>query len=204
MEFLISIFIFFFSVVIHEVSHGWVADRRGDPTARMAGRLSLNPLVHIDPIGSIILPLLLILSGSHFIFGWAKPVPVNFYNLYNPKKDMILVSLAGPLSNFALAFIASTLLRLGIVDFSSTSGSILVLAVVINLLLAVFNAVPIPPLDGSKILMGILPPESAYKYARLEPYGFIVLIGLIWLGLFHKVVLPIVLLLGAILLGEGF
>lgn len=204
LEFVITIFIFFFSVVIHEVSHGWMADRCGDPTARLAGRLSLNPLVHIDPFGSIILPLLLIISGSRFIVGWAKPVPVNLYNLYHPKRDMVLVSLAGPLSNFTLALIAAFLLRTEIVEFSSAAGQILITIALINLILAVFNAIPIPPLDGSKILMGLLPWEYAYKYVRLEPYGFIILFGLIFLGLFHKVVLPIVLTLGIILLGRDF
>ena len=164
------IFVLAAAVILHEYAHGWVALKLGDPTAKLLGRLTLNPLKHIDPIGTILVPIITKLTLG-FPFGWAKPVPVNFTNLRNPKRDMILVAAAGPAINIVLALIASVLFPLGPQIFG--------LAVVINLMLAVFNMIPIPPLDGSRILAGFLPTSLARQYLFLEPFGFIILIVLL-------------------------
>ena len=170
------------ALTVHEYAHGWTADKLGDPTARYAGRLTLNPLAHLDPIGTLMLFIV------HF--GWAKPVPVNPYNLRNPRKDMIWVSLAGPGANLLMAFALGTLLRpfeLHRLTFSNPLNIIAIMimyGVFINIILAVFNLIPIAPLDGSKILLGLLPPERAYAYQQWEPYGPMILIGLILMGAF--------------------
>jgi len=190
--FILSLIIFFFAVVIHEYSHGWVAYKLGDPTAKYAGRLTLNPLVHIDPVGTLVLPLLLRIMGSPIIFGWAKPVPVNFRNLKNPKRDMIWVALAGPIANFVLAAILSLFLKT-ITSFALYQ--IIELGILINLVLAVFNLMPIPPLDGSRILTGLLPREQSILYNKIEPYGFLIIIFLLSMGLFNRLILPIVKIL---------
>jgi len=171
----IAFFIFLiFGAVIHEYAHGWTADQLGDPTARNAGRLTLNPLSHIDLFGTIILPILMILSfGS--AFGYAKPVPYNPYNLKNQKRDPVLIGLAGPFSNLLLAFILSLLIRL---VPANEFTFILSIGVYANILLAIFNLVPIPPLDGSKLLLSLLP-ESNFKQ-NLERYGFLILIFFIF------------------------
>lgn len=201
---LILIPIFLIAVVIHEYAHGWMANQLGDPTARHAGRLTLNPLAHIDPVGTILFPLTLVLlsffSGVRpIIFGWAKPVPVNFSLLRHPKKDMLWVSLAGVGANFLLAFIFSIFLRITLFPLNSYGGLFLSYAVLINLVLAVFNAIPIPPLDGSRILLSILPRELAHSYMQLEQFGFLILLGLLYLGLLGKVIWPIVMALAYIL-----
>lgn len=158
-----------FALTIHEYAHGLVADRLGDPTARYAGRLTFNPLSHLDPIGT----LMLLLVG----FGWARPVPVDPRNLRNPKRDMMWISLAGPGANVLLAAILGLILR-G-VGASSTVWYMVWFGMSISLVLAVFNLIPIPPLDGSKILMGLLPPRLEYGYRRTERYGRLILMGLI-------------------------
>jgi len=162
-----------FALTIHEYAHGWVADKLGDPTARYAGRLTLNPLSHLDPLGTIMLFLV------HF--GWAKPVPVDPSFLKNPKRDMMWISLAGPTANIVSAVLLGWVFRL-LVDIGLTSGPLLVVVyngVRINLVLAVFNLIPIPPLDGSKILMGLLPPEQAFRFQQLERKGPLILLGII-------------------------
>lgn len=191
--------LFLFAVVIHEFAHGWVANKLGDPTAKDAGRLTLNPLAHIDPIGTVFMPLMLVLMNSRIIFGWAKPVPVNFALLRNPRRDMLWVSLAGIAANILLAFILSLLLKIGLFPINSYGALFLSYGVFINLVLAAFNAIPVPPLDGSKILMAVLPREIAYSYMQLERFGFLILIGLLWLGLIDKVVWPMVMIMARFL-----
>ncbi|MDP8265564.1 MAG: site-2 protease family protein [Candidatus Aceula meridiana] len=188
--------IFFPSVICHEYAHGWVAYRLGDPTAKNQGRLTLNPFKHVDPIGTIAFPMMLFFLRSPFIFGWAKPVPVNFARLKNPKRDMILVGAAGPATNLFLAVFLSRFLV-----FSLSEGSLYVLqmGVIINLALAFFNLIPIPPLDGSRIVMGILPHRAAYTYAKLEKYGIIIVFLLLYLGLLKHTIWPLVAIVASFL-----
>jgi len=163
-----------YSVILHELAHGWMAYRMGDSTAKSFGRLSLNPLRHIDPIGTIMLFL--------FGFGWAKPVPVNFSNLHNTRKGLILVSAAGIITNMFLAFIAFFLYRLLSPEPGSVLFTFLNYLAQINIILASFNLIPIPPLDGSKILMGFAPAGLQYRLSRIDPYGFFIIIGLLYIG----------------------
>lgn len=181
---ILELVVLLFSAIIHEVSHGLMAYRLGDPTAKDAGRLTLNPIKHIDPVGSIIVPLSLYLLGSPALFGWAKPVPFNPYNLKNPKRDAGLIALAGPASNFLLAIIFSIFLKLSLfINVANTPVFIAFnIIILVNVVLGIFNLVPIPPLDGSKILFWILP-DSARKFERdFERYGFIILIIFIFFG----------------------
>lgn len=169
------------AITLHEAGHAWVANKLGDSTARLQGRVSFNPLVHIDPFGTVLLPLMLLISGAPFLFGYAKPVPVDYRNLNNPRRDMIFVALAGPVANIILVICASLLLH--IVGFlPEVAGNWLVanifFAVKINAILAVFNMLPIPPLDGGRVAVGILPDIIARPLARLEPYGMFIIIGL--------------------------
>jgi Zn-dependent protease len=169
-----------FSVIIHEVAHGWVAYRMGDPTAKWLGRLSLNPLRHLDPIGT----LMLFLAG----FGWAKPVPVNFNNISDRRKGLIFVSSAGILANILFAFAALLFLRLFSLSAMGMSAILVYYVVQINITLAALNLIPIPPLDGSKILMGIVSGRTRYFLARLEPYGFFIIIGFLFLGILDPLI----------------
>jgi Zn-dependent protease len=188
------------AVILHEYAHGWAAYRLGDTTAKDAGRLTLNPIKHIDPVGTLLIPGILILLRMNgintFVFGWAKPVPVNVMRLRKPKRDMMFVAIAGPAINIFLAVVLSEVLKAPLLDRHS---ELVHLAIFVNLLLAFFNLVPIPPLDGSRILMGLLPTNLAKPYARLEPYGMLILFGLLYLGIFEKVVLPCVIFFGSLL-----
>jgi Zn-dependent protease len=188
------------AVVLHELAHGYVAYRLGDPTAARAGRLTLNPLAHIDPFGTVILPLLLLFTGSPFLFGYAKPVPVNFLNLHNPRRDMVLVALAGPLTNLLLAGIAAVVLKFviasavlkGVVPHTNTMLILQLLhtSLLINVSLAVFNMLPVPPLDGGRVATGLLPRAPALALARLEPYGMIIILLLMTSGALDRILRP--------------
>lgn len=187
MEFLIAIGIVILSIIFHEVAHGYVANWLGDPTARLQGRLTLNPLPHIDPIGSVLIPGILALSGTPFLIGWAKPVPYNPYNLSNQRWGEALVAFAGPATNIIIAIIFGMLFRFGVLagPMWTYIGTLVIVA---NLVLAIINLIPIPPLDGSKIVKAILPAQAALAYSRLEgltyalgPFG---LIGILLLLVF--------------------
>lgn len=188
-----SIVILLFSVILHEVMHGVVALLFGDHTAQRSGRLTLNPIPHVDLIGTILLPALLIISGSPVVFGWAKPVPVNPYNFSNFRKGELFVSAAGIAANFALALIAAVLFHLTLPFASSTVQTILQFAVDINLILAIFNLIPIPPLDGSKIVMSFLPPHLLQTYQSLEKYGLLILILLLFIPVGGTSILGLIL-----------
>jgi Zn-dependent protease len=178
---LLSIIPILFAVTLHEVAHGWVAKQLGDRTAEMMGRLTVNPVKHIDPVGTVIVPLILYIFNG-FIFGWAKPVPVNWNQLRHPKRDMALVALAGPAANLIMALFWLVIAKLGLVFVNNTESVVHLfifmawVGVIINSLLMVLNLFPIPPLDGSRVVFSILPTRLASRYARLEPYGLIILI----------------------------
>ena len=201
MGIIITLIILLFSVVLHELAHGVVADKLGDHTARFAGRLTLNPLPHLDPFASILLPLFLFWAGSPILFGSAKPVPVNFFNLKNPKRDMALVSLAGPATNFILAVAFALPVRLGQISFGQPGYDILLTAVSLNLGLGIFNLIPIPPLDGSKVFTSFFSDERMYRILAFERYGFILIIAFLYLGLIDTIVVPIFRGLSQLLLG---
>ena len=193
---LAGLVILFFSVILHEVAHGVAAERLGDPTARMMGRITLNPMAHIDPIGTILLPGLMILWNLIFggvpIFGWAKPVPVNPANLNHPRHDMMWVAAAGPSTNIIIALVLAGLYRL-VASPGTLASVILFYGVAINLFLTFFNLIPIPPLDGSRILARFLPERYGYYLSRIEPFGFLIIIvlvaggvlGYVYMGLFR-------------------
>ncbi len=179
------------SLTIHEAAHAWTASRLGDQTARCLGRVSLNPLVHIDLIGTVVLPLIAAVSNLPLI-GWAKPVPVDTRNLGHPRRDFMLIAAAGPISNILQAIVAAVLLR-ALISGDPSSGmllDVLYRAVQINLLLAFFNLIPVPPLDGGNVLLGLLPPRAAMAYAQLRQYGFLVLYALMLSGVASAIVIP--------------
>ncbi|MGC9610966.1 MAG: site-2 protease family protein [Minisyncoccia bacterium] len=200
-----EIIILIFSAVIHEVSHGFMAEKLGDPTARLAGRLTLNPLKHLDPFGSILLPLMLSLIPGGIVFGWAKPVPYNPYNLKNPEKGAALIAAAGPLSNLSIAAVLSIvfhLLNLSTNNVLIAAQGLVGLAVIINIALAVFNLVPIPPLDGAKVMMAVLPDSAGNVKSFFEernPYGWILLLAFIFIGM--PFISPLISFIAKIFLG---
>jgi Zn-dependent protease len=189
---IIFVAILLFSVIFHEIAHGLVAEKLGDPTAREAGRLTLNPIPHIDLFGSILLPIFLLAIHSPILFGAAKPVPVDYRNLRNLKRDMFLVALAGPATNFVLAMLAAVVFRLA-PTISTMGQTLLIETISLNLVLCFFNLIPIPPLDGSKILaslFGFLDREWMYRLLALERFGFIILIIFLFTGLVQSILLP--------------
>jgi len=193
------------AVIFHEVAHGYIALKLGDTTARDMGRLTLNPLPHIDPIGTILIPAVLILFKAGFVFGYASHVPVNFMRLKNPKRDMALVALAGPATNIIIALIAAVLIRLlvladpglvtQIMSHGASVGTLRALSVsaayilfytfFLSVILAIFNLIPVPPLDGGRIAVGLLPEAAARSYSRIEPFGMIIVIAILFLDPFH-------------------
>ena len=187
---LIYIIPLLFAITLHEAAHGWVASKLGDHTARMMGRVTLDPTKHIDPIGTIAIPLVLLLSSSGFIFGWAKPVPINFNALRNGKNGMIWVALAGPGANIFMAicwlFVMIIAINMNIAILIEMGR----IGILVNCVLAVFNLLPIPPLDGSRVISALLPNRLAYQYNQLEQYGLYILLGLMFLGGFNYLVRP--------------
>jgi Zn-dependent protease len=193
----IDLIVLLFSLTVHEMAHAWTADRLGDPTARLLGRVSLNPLVHADPIGTILFPLIARITGAPLI-GWAKPVPVNIRYLRQPRRDYVLVAAAGPCSNLLMALAASIILfvlpispqTLDEPNISVPIATILSHLIRLNVLLAVFNMIPIPPLDGGNVLSGLLPPSAASIFNQIRPYGFLLLYALILTNGFQLIVMP--------------
>jgi Zn-dependent protease len=194
-QLLIVFAVLLLSLTVHEASHAWTADRLGDPTARLLGRVSFNPAVHIDPIGTILFPLIAFVTRLPII-GWAKPVPVNLRQLKNPRRDYLVIAAAGPASNLLLAVAAAIVLHtlvgmgLGIDDLPMPVLAFIEFMLRINVLLAVFNMVPVPPLDGGNVLAGLLPEHLAVQFDRLRPWGFLILYALMLTGLLSVIVIP--------------
>lgn len=193
------------AITFHEVSHGFIANKLGDPTARMLGRLTLNPIAHIDLFGTIILPLMLIITtNGQFVFGYAKPVPINPMNFKNPRRDMAISAAAGPVTNILLAvasvlilrfiiFPASMLFHQGIAEKILMPADLMLRSsIIINIVLASFNLIPIPPLDGGRVFIGLLPHKQAISYSRIEPFGFIIVLILIATGVANYLIMPMV------------
>ena len=187
------------AITLHEASHAYVAHRCGDSTAKMLGRLSINPLRHVDLIGTLVVPLAVaVLSNFHFVFGWAKPVPISWNNLKKPRRDMALVAAAGPASNFVMALLWALILKIGIILNPGTSAIALYLVltgqagILINLILAFLNLLPIPPLDGSRVLTSLLSPKHAFQYSKLEPYGFFIILALLLTNVLSWILGPLI------------
>jgi Zn-dependent protease len=202
---IISAFPILIAITFHEVSHGFVANRLGDPTAKMMGRLTLNPIAHIDPIGTILMPfMLIVLTQGQFVFGYAKPVPINPMNFKNPKKDMAISAAAGPITNILLAIASILILKFIVVPLSfllpesvtetvfTPVAMILKSSVIINVVLAAFNMIPIPPLDGGRVLTGFLTTKQAISFSRIEPFGFLIVLILIMTGIAGYFIMPLV------------
>lgn len=186
-----------FAITVHEAAHGYIARYFGDTTAESLGRITLNPIKHIDPIGTILVPALLVLSGTGFLFGWAKPVPVDFSRLRNPKRDMRWVAAAGPASNFLMAIFWAVVYK-----FSAMAGDFAVplalmgqAGILVNVVLMVLNLLPLPPLDGGRIAVSLMPNQMAYKFAQVERYGFVILLVLMFTGILSKIMMPFILVL---------
>ena len=185
------------AITLHEAAHGWAADKLGDSTARRLGRITANPLKHIDPIGTLLLPALMI-ALTPFVFGWAKPVPVNMNQLHSPKKDMALVAAAGPGANLFMALLWALAIKLGayLVPSAPTAGYALIamaqFGVLINLVLMVLNLLPLPPLDGGRVLAGVLPDRLSAGLGRIEPYGLIILVALLVTGVLGDILYPLI------------
>jgi len=184
------------AITVHEAAHGYAARHFGDRTAEEKGRLSLNPFRHIDPIGTVLLPALLYFTHSAVLFGWAKPVPVSFARLRNPKADMLWVAAAGPASNLAMAIAWTLLASVTASQGSSDAGSVLLamakIGMQVNVMLMALNLLPLPPLDGGRILVSLLPPRAAYSVARIEPFGMFIMIALAYTGILWAIMQPIV------------
>ncbi|HAO23653.1 MULTISPECIES: site-2 protease family protein [unclassified Methylophaga] len=185
-----------FAITLHEVAHGWAALKLGDKTAQMMGRLTLNPIKHIDPLGTILVPALLLMFTG-FMFGWAKPVPVTFQNLRNPKKDMAWVALAGPGANLVMGFFWAMVAKIGLllaVNDVLISGPMIymgVAGVLVNGMLMLLNLLPLPPLDGGRVLVSVLPPHLAWRVEKVEPYGFFILLALLYFGIVMMILWPL-------------
>ena len=187
------------AITLHEAAHAYVANLCGDSTAKMFGRLSLNPLRHIDPIGTVLIPLLVgVLSNFNFVIGYAKPVPINWNQFRHPRRDMILVTLAGPFANILMAFLWASCFKIALYMHPETSMPALFLLVsaragmIINLVLAALNLLPLPPLDGSRVVSSLLPPRKAMVYEKIEPYGFYILIILMFTGILSYIMTPLI------------
>jgi len=188
-----------FAITLHEAAHGWCAYKLGDPTAKLLGRISINPLVHIDPLGTILVPLLVgYMSNFSFVFGWAKPVPITYQNFKNQRRDISLVSLAGPFANILMALFWALIFKILTLNLITNQELVKFIAsacsagIFINIILFCLNLLPIPPLDGSKVVSCLIPPKYAYYYDKLEPYGFMILIVLMYVGILNSILGPIV------------